>query len=139
VVVTGTVSVAPGVSVVTGVSVVVPGVSVCRTNVSVGVGAVVEGVVSVGVTVVGVGVVGVGVGLIMGQMTCRKTNRQSKSSNVTRSTSSRTRKILDVFLQRSLRVLIAIPPSRLRGRKLTSAARRGMCLVYHNNTAYVNI
>jgi len=114
-VVTGAVSVAPGVSV--GVSVVVPGVSVGRTNVSVGVGAVVEGGVSVvGVTVVGTGVVGDGGGLIMGQITCRKTNRHSKSNKVTRSTSSRTRKTLDVFLHRSLRVLIAIPPSRLRGR-----------------------
>jgi hypothetical protein len=124
-VVAGTVSVtppgvsvaAPGVSVVApGVTVVVPGVSVGRTNVYVGVGAVVEGSVSVGVTVVGTGVVGDGGGLIMGQITCRKTNRHSKSNNVTRSTNSRTRKTLDVFLQRSLRVLIAIPPSRLQCR-----------------------
>jgi hypothetical protein len=105
VVVTGTVSVGAGVSGVTGgVSVVTTGVFVGVTGVSGG--TVVAGSVSVGVTVVGTGVVGVGVGWMTGRINCRNTNRHSRSNSVTSSTSSRTRKTLDVFLQRSLKELM---------------------------------
>jgi len=138
VVVTGTVSVGAGVSGVTGgVSVVTTGVFVGVTGVSVG--TVVAGTVSVGVMVVGTGVVGVGVvgGWMTGSINCRKTNRHNKSNSVTSRTSSRTRKTLDVLLQRSLKELIDIPPPGYMADP-TGALWRSICLVYHNNMVYVN-
>lgn len=100
-----TVPASAGDSVTTGVPVGVEGGVVVRAAISVGAAVVGGGVVAMGA--------GAGVGLMIGHRYVTKANKHSNSRRIDRSSTKKTRKALDEFLQRSLSVLIGSTSRRL--------------------------